>query len=163
MEFMAARDADGQIWAGVSYICKGIGLNKNEKDRQVKNVQSVRVLSKGCVKFDAGVFDSNNVTIALKLDFVPLWLARISITQTMERENPELAERKKIQADKVLSKGEANLTLPTKGGGNFRPLTRLPPRAESHGVIETVTPVKCYCHPRRRKNSVQIWDRVGTA
>lgn len=60
-ELMAARDTDGQIWAGVSYICNGIGLNKNEKDRQVKNVQTDRVLKKGCVKFDAGVFDPNNV------------------------------------------------------------------------------------------------------
>ena len=48
-ELMAARDTDGQIWAGVSYICNGIGLNKNEKDRQVKNVQTDRVLKKGCV------------------------------------------------------------------------------------------------------------------
>lgn len=80
-ELMAARDTDGQIWAGVSYICNGIGLNKNEKDRQVKNVQTDRVLKKGCVKFDAGVFDPNNQTVAIKLDFVPLWLAKISITR----------------------------------------------------------------------------------
>lgn len=89
---IAARDNDGQIWAGVSYICNGIGLNKNEKDRQVKNVQADRVLSKGCVKFDAGVFDPNNATVALKLDFVPLWLAKINITPNMEAEAPELAE-----------------------------------------------------------------------
>lgn len=92
-ELAAARDNDGQIWAGVSYICKGIGLSKNEKDRQVKNVQSDNVLSKGCVKFDAGVFDPNNATIALRLDFVPLWLAKINITPTMAAETPELAER----------------------------------------------------------------------
>lgn len=92
-ELMAARDADGQIWAGVSYICRGIGLSKNEKDRQVKNVQTETVLKKGCVKFAAGVFDPNNETIALKLDFVPLWLAKISITPTMEAETPELAEK----------------------------------------------------------------------
>ena len=92
-ELMAARDEAGQIWAGVSYICNGIGLNKNEKDRQVKNVQADRVLKKGCVKFDAGVFDPNNQAVAIKLDFVPLWLAKISITPTMESENPELADR----------------------------------------------------------------------
>ena len=92
-DLMAARDADGQIWAGVSYICKGIGLSKNEKDRQVKNVQADRVLSRGCVKFDAGVFDPNNETIAVKLDFIPLWLAKISITPTMQQETPELAEK----------------------------------------------------------------------
>ncbi len=71
-ELMAARDNDGQIWAGVSYICRGIGLNKNEKDRQVKNIQSDRVLMKRCGKFDAGVFDPNNGALALKLDYVPL-------------------------------------------------------------------------------------------
>lgn len=92
-ELMAARDEAGQIWAGVSYICNGIGLNKNEKDRQVKNVQADRVLKKGCVKFDAGVFDQNNQAVAIKLDFVPLWLAKISITPTMESDNPELADR----------------------------------------------------------------------
>lgn len=92
-DLMAARDESGQIWAGVSYICNGIGLNKNEKDRQVKNVQADRVLKKGCVKFDAGVFDQNNQAVAIKLDFVPLWLAKISITPTMESDNPELADR----------------------------------------------------------------------
>lgn len=92
-ELMAARDNDGQIWAGVSYICRGIGLSKNEKDRQVKNVQSDRVLMKGCGKFDAGVFDPNNSALALKLDYVPLWLAKIAITPRMERETPELAAR----------------------------------------------------------------------
>ena len=92
-ELMAARDNDGMIWAGVSYICKGIGLSKNEKDRQVKNVQSDKLLAQGCVKFDAGVFDPNNPTVALKLDYVPIWLAKISITPTMEAETPELAEK----------------------------------------------------------------------
>ena len=35
----------------------------------------------------------NQETICLKLDFVPLWLAKISITPTMEAETPELADR----------------------------------------------------------------------
>lgn len=37
-DLMAAKDESGTIWAGVSYICTGLGLNKNEKDRQIKNV-----------------------------------------------------------------------------------------------------------------------------
>ena len=41
---MAAQDAEGNIWVGVSWMCNGIGLNKNEKDRQVKNVQADSVL-----------------------------------------------------------------------------------------------------------------------
>lgn len=61
-ELMAARDERGQIWAGVSFLCNGIGLSKNEKDRQVKNAQADEVLKEGCVKFDAGVFDPNNIS-----------------------------------------------------------------------------------------------------
>ena len=90
---MAAKTEDGTIYAGVSYICNGMGMNKNEKDRQIKNVQSDEVISSGCVKFDAGVFDPNNTTVALKLDYIPLWLAKISITPAMKAERPQLAER----------------------------------------------------------------------
>lgn len=92
-ELMAAKDDSGQIWAGVSFLCNGMGMNKNEKDRQIKNIQADSVLSRGCVKFDAGVFDPNNSVLALQLDYVPLWLAKISITPAMRRDNLELAEK----------------------------------------------------------------------
>lgn len=91
-ELMAARDADGQIWVGVSYICRGIGLSDDQKRHQIRTVQSDEVLKEGCVKFGTGVFDPNNPTIALKLDFVPLWLAKISITPAMKVGHSELTE-----------------------------------------------------------------------
>lgn len=92
-ELMAAKDDLNQIWAGVSFLCNGMGMNKNEKDRQIKNIQADTVLSGGCVKFDAGVFDHNNSTLALKLEYVPLWPAKISITPAMRKDKPELAEK----------------------------------------------------------------------
>lgn len=90
---IAAKDNKGQVWAGVSYFCKALGMNKGEKDRQTANVQSDDVLKKGATKFAAGVFDLNNETIALRIDFVPIWLTKISITPKMKREKPELAEK----------------------------------------------------------------------
>lgn len=90
---MAAQDADGNIWAGVSYICNGIGFNKSQKDTQIQKVQNEKALKQGCLKFQAGVFDPNNETVALRLDFVPLWLAKVSITPAMDMEHPELANR----------------------------------------------------------------------
>lgn len=51
----------------------------------------------------------------LKLDFVPLWLAKISITPTMEQETPELAEKLmeyQLKAKDVL----AAAFMPTTGG-----------------------------------------------
>lgn len=90
---VAARDEKGDIWAGVSYICNGIGLSKAQKDSQVEKVQKDGLLQQGCRKFPAGVLDPNNETIALKLDFVPLWLAKITITPAMRENNPELVEK----------------------------------------------------------------------
>ena len=92
-DLMAAKDENGTIWAGVSYICNGLGLNKAQKDNQIEKIRKDTVLFKGCRKFPAGVFDPNNITYAVKLDFVPLWLAKINITQTMQTESPELAAR----------------------------------------------------------------------
>lgn len=90
---LAAQDKDGIIWTGVNSFCQGIGLSKSQRDTQVQNIQSDEVLKMGCLKFQAGVFDSNNETLALQLDYVPLWLAKISITPSMKESNPELVER----------------------------------------------------------------------
>ena len=90
---MAAQDSEGNIWAGVSYFCNALGMNKKQKDWQTEKVQSDKILSKGAGKFGAGVFDPNNETIALRLDFVPLWLTKISVTKQMEKSHPELADK----------------------------------------------------------------------
>ncbi|MBN1070465.1 hypothetical protein FC774_11570 [Clostridium botulinum] len=87
------NEETGKVYTGVSYICKGIGFNKDQKDRQVKNVQSDLVVNRGCVKFDAGVIDPNNEVLGIELDFLPLWLAKISITPRMKEEQPEVAEK----------------------------------------------------------------------
>lgn len=59
-DLMAAKAEDGTIYAGVSYICNGMGLSKSQKDAQIQNIQKDDVLSMGCLKFQAGVFDPNN-------------------------------------------------------------------------------------------------------
>lgn len=92
-DLMALQDENKEIWVGVSYICNGLGLSKGQKDSQIYKIQEDTVLKKGCRKFPAGVFDENNNTIALKIDYVPIWLAKINITPKMEKETPELAAR----------------------------------------------------------------------
>lgn len=91
---LAAQDKQtDKVYVGVSWVCNGIGFDKNQKDRQVKNVQSDLVLSRGCLKFDAGVFDDNNPTLAIEINYLPLWLAKISITPMMKENKPELVEK----------------------------------------------------------------------
>ena len=90
---LAAKDSKGVIWTGINSFCRGIGLSKSQRDTQVQNIQSDEVLKRGCLKFQAGVFEPNNETFALQLDYVPLWLAKISITPNMRETNPELVEK----------------------------------------------------------------------
>jgi phage antirepressor YoqD-like protein len=99
-------DNTGKIYVGASWVCNGIGLSKSQKDTQIQKIQSDIVLKQGCLKFQGGVFDENNETVAIELDYLPLWLAKISITPTMQKENPILTKRLinyQTQAQKVLA------------------------------------------------------------
>lgn len=92
-ELMAARDPENQIWAGVRWMCDGIGLNKTQVNSQVEKIKADLVLSKGYGNFRIPTKGGIQETLCLKLDYVPLWLAKISITPKMRAETPELAER----------------------------------------------------------------------
>lgn len=92
-ELMAARDTDGQIWAGVRWMCDGIGFSEGQRKRQIANIQDDTVLSKGGPNLILPTKGGSQRTLCLKLDYVPLWLAKIAITPRMERETPELAAR----------------------------------------------------------------------
>jgi len=92
-ELMAARDADGQICAGVRWMCEGIGLSEGQAKSERLKIQKDKALSKGGRNFVLPTKGGNQETLCLKLDFVPLWLAKICITPTMEQETPELAAR----------------------------------------------------------------------
>ena len=92
-ELMAARDADGQIWAGVRWMCDGIGLSRNQRDNQIDKIKADTVLFKGAGNFPLPTNGGNQKCLCLKLDYVPLWLAKIAITPKMERETPELAAK----------------------------------------------------------------------
>lgn len=90
---MAAQDRDGNIWARVNYFCNALGMSKGQRDKQVQKVQKDEVLKQGCFRLEAGVFDPANEAIALRIDFIPLWLAKIVITDKTKQENPGLAEK----------------------------------------------------------------------
>ena len=90
---MAAQDAEGIIWAGINFFCRGLGMSKRQRDFQVEKVKADKALSKGCTLLRAGVLDTANEVYALRLDFVPIWLAKITITKKMEQDHPELADK----------------------------------------------------------------------
>lgn len=92
-ELIALRESDGQIWAGVRYICQGMGLDKGHTNTQVEKIKEDFILSKGYGNFLLPTKGGNQETLCLKLDYIPLWLAKINITPKMREETPELAQR----------------------------------------------------------------------
>lgn len=115
---VAAQDKHGQIWAGVNFICAGIGLSEKQKDRQVSNIQSDKVLKLGACKLSLKFEGQARECLCVKLDFVPLWLAKINITPGMEESNPEAVDKLvnyQLQAKDVLAAAFLNKTA--KGSG----------------------------------------------
>lgn len=121
-ELMAAHDTDGQIWAGVRWMCDGIGLSKGQMQNERTRIHNDKVLSQGERNLVLPTRGGNQETLCLKLDFVPLWLAKISITPSMEAETPELADR--LEQYQLRAKDTlAEAFLPAAANPNFTSLS----------------------------------------
>lgn len=121
-ELMAARDTDGQIWAGVRWMCDGIGLSKGQMQNERTRIHNDKVLSQGERNLVLPTRGGNQETLCLKPDFVPLWLAKISITPSMEAETPELADR--LEQYQLRAKDTlAEAFLPAAANPNFTSLS----------------------------------------
>lgn len=44
---MAAKDEKGNIWAGINFFCRGLGMSKRQRDFQVEKVKADKALSRG--------------------------------------------------------------------------------------------------------------------
>lgn len=80
-QVMAAKDDKGQIWAGVRWFCQGLGFSKGQIDRQTKNIQKDSTLSKGASNLTLPTNGGKQEVLCLRIDFIPLWLTKISITE----------------------------------------------------------------------------------
>jgi hypothetical protein len=93
-ELMAAKDEKtGKIHVGVSYVCKGIGLTEKQKDNEVSRIQRDIVLQRGAKKLPLKFEGQVREVQCIDNEFIPLWLAKISITPNMQAEQPEVADK----------------------------------------------------------------------
>lgn len=69
---------NGKIYVSVKMIAKNLAMTKSQADHQIVKIQQDTTLSTGCLKFQAGVLDSNNQALAIELDYLPIWLAKIN-------------------------------------------------------------------------------------
>lgn len=92
-QVMAAKDSEGQIWAGVRWFCQGLDFSKGQIDRQIKNIQNDSVLSKGASNLTLPTNGGTQDVLCLRIDFIPLWLAKINITEKTRQERPDFADK----------------------------------------------------------------------
>lgn len=92
-QVMAAKDSEGQIWAGVRWFCQGLDFSKGQIDRQIKNIQNDSALSKGASNLTLPTNGGTQDVLCLRIDFIPLWLAKITITEKTRQERPDFAAK----------------------------------------------------------------------
>ena len=90
---MAARDSDGVIWVGIKWICQGMGMSDGHYKRQIKNIQKDLLLKNSGSNLILNKGSGEREVFCLKLDYLPIWLAKISITPTIQKDHPELADK----------------------------------------------------------------------
>ena len=90
-DILTARDMDGQIWVGVASVCRGLGLNKGQADIKGRALNKDPDLSPGVGLFPVGT--AGSYTRLLKLEYVPLWLARVTVTPALRLADPRMDER----------------------------------------------------------------------
>lgn len=90
---MAAKDRDGNIWAGVRWFCEGLGFTEGQTKKERKRVQTDVVLKKGVRNLVLPTNGGTQEVLCLRNDFITLWLAKISITNSMQETNPDLVQK----------------------------------------------------------------------
>ena len=85
---LGVKTEDGKVWLAVKKACLDIGLNENQARTEIKKIQTALLFKGGfkklSVKFDTQIRE----TIVVSEKFVPMWLAQINLTPTMQRNNP---------------------------------------------------------------------------
>lgn len=89
----AAQDKDGNIWVGIRWLCRGLGMTDGQFKRQITNIKGDAALGKVGSNLILPTGGGNKPVFCLRNDYIPLWLAKVSITPTMQKETPDLADK----------------------------------------------------------------------
>jgi hypothetical protein len=91
---MTVRMKDNnKIYVGVNWVCLGLGLSKGQMQNERLKIQQDLVLSKGERNLVLPTKGGKQQSLCIELNFLPLWLAKISITPNMKKNNPEIMEK----------------------------------------------------------------------
>lgn len=90
----AAKDCDGNVWVGVRWICDALDMTEGQMKRQIKNIKKDMVFSEGgSNQIPLPTGQGIQEVFCIRNDFIPLWLAKINITQKTRNERPDFAKK----------------------------------------------------------------------
>lgn len=93
-QIMAAKDADGNIWVGIRWICNALDMTEGQMKRQIKNIKKDVLFSQGgSNQLPLQTGNGIQEVHCIRNDFIPLWLAKITITEKTRLERPDFAEK----------------------------------------------------------------------
>ena len=90
---LGIRDENGQVWLAVKKACLDIGLSEGQAQRQITNIQKDLVFCEGVANLQFLSNGGKQKTICIKEKFVTLWLAKISLTPSMQKKNPKAVQK----------------------------------------------------------------------
>jgi hypothetical protein len=94
-ELLGVKDENEIVWMSANKTMQDIGLSEDQCKKQARNIKNDIVLSQGYKMMSAkyGTMQATKEMYFIREDFVTLWLAKISLTPTMQKENPKTVEK----------------------------------------------------------------------
>ena len=96
-ELLSAKDVvDNKIYVVVNYVCKALYFTEGQIKHERSRVQNDFVLSKGVRNLILPTKGGNQSVLCIEINYLPLWLAKISIT-------PSMMSKRKNTVDKLVA------------------------------------------------------------
>lgn len=164
-QIMAVKASDGKVYAGVRWICDGLGLTEGQRKNQILKIQEDAVLSKGGRKIVLPTPGGQQEVLAIAIDYLPLWLAKINANIIEDQAVQEKLIEYQLRAKDVLAAAfmprvpatiEDLIIMQAESVKALKAeVAQIKERAEiAHHRIDTLDAVNCIGDPQQRLNAM---------
>lgn len=106
---LGVKDESGQVWLLVKKTCSNLGFTDSQTRTQIQKMTEDKILKSNCQEIlivqNEGERQVKRALTCIKEQCVTIWLAKIQLTDKMEKSNPDLFEKLikyQLDAQKVL-------------------------------------------------------------
>lgn len=112
-EIMAIKADDGKVYAGVRWICDGLGLTEGQRKNQMTKILEDVVLRRGGRKMVLPTTGGQQEVLCISVDYLPLWLAKINANIISDPEVQERLVEYQLRAKDALANAFVTVQRPT--------------------------------------------------